>query len=60
MLILLCVFDLDIEFDGKFTATYARRQRDGVGEPFKGPLTTPLEPLHRKLCLGNNTFYVRG
>ena len=37
MLILLCVSEGDINVDGKFTATDARRQRGRSGEPFKGP-----------------------
>jgi hypothetical protein len=41
MLILLCVFEGDINVDGKFTATYAPRQRKGFAEPFKAPLPTP-------------------
>ena len=40
MLILLRVFDLDIEFDGKFTATYAGRQRYRGGGLFIAPINT--------------------
>ena len=51
-------FEGDINSDRKITRVSAPRQRTGVNGHFKGPLSTPLEPLHRKLCLGNFGSYV--
>ncbi len=41
MLILRCVFEGDIAVDGKFTATYAARQRDRAAAHIMGSLPTP-------------------
>ena len=53
MSILLCVFEGDINVDGKFTATYAPRQNGGSQKRTMGAIPYRQDPYSRS-CLGNN------
>ena len=53
---LLSVFDLDIEFDGKITATYARRQRYWVDGGFIAPLINTMRTPKVLALFGEPNF----